>query len=79
LTENEFRSFLLFAAILAAVIGLVNMLRPNRRWLGLGGVLLSIGAMLYSGGFPIVAVAIVCGLGVFALSKDVVSRTGRAA
>ncbi|RYE81138.1 MAG: hypothetical protein EOO74_01030 [Myxococcales bacterium] len=77
MTENEFRAFLMFAAILAAFIGLVNMLRPERRWLGAGGVLLSIGAMLYIGGFSMAVVAVACGLGVYALARDVAGRTGR--
>ena len=75
MTEAEFRSFLLFAAILAAAIGLANMMRPNRRWLGAGCLIAAAAGLSYRFGAPIWAVAIVGGLGLFALSRDVASRT----
>jgi hypothetical protein len=79
LTESEFRSFLLVAAILAAIIGLVNLLRPNRRWLGAGCLIAAGSALTYWFGAPIWVVAIVGGLALFSLSKDVGARTRRSA
>lgn len=77
MTGQEFRLYLLFVALAAAILGIVNMLRPRKRWLGAGAVLLGIGVMLYNGGFPLLAVGIACGLGAFCLVRDVGVRAGR--
>lgn len=79
MTENEFRSFLLVAAILAAVIGLVNMIRPKRRWLGVGCFIAAAAALTYRSGAPVWAVAVIGGLALFALSRDVAGRVRRTA
>jgi hypothetical protein len=76
LTENEFHNYLLVIGIFSAVLGVVNLVRPNRRWLGAGAILLGVGAFLYASGVPKLVVGIVCGFGVYSLGKDVASRTG---
>lgn len=79
MTQAEFSNYLLFAALLAGLLGVVNLLRPHKRWLGGGAILLGLGTMLYRQGSPIPLVGTVCALAVGCMAKDVGSRTRRKA
>ena len=74
MTQAEFSSYLLFAALLLGLIGVVNLFRPNKRWLGVGAILVGIAGLLYRQGLPLPVVATVCGLGVFCLIRDIGTR-----
>lgn len=77
MTRPEFQSYILFVAILAGLLGVVNLLRPHKRWLGGGAILLGIAAMLFRQGVPMPFVAIACVLAAVCMGKDVGTRVGQ--
>ncbi len=77
MTRAEFDTYMLVAALLAGLLGVANLLRPNRRWLGLGAIFLGAGAMLYRQGSDVALVAVPCVLAVACLGKDAASRPPR--
>ena len=77
MTRGEFDAYLLVVALLAGFLGVVNLLRPHRRWLGAGAILLGGAAMLYRQGTPMIFVVVPCGLAVVCLGKDAASRPPR--
>lgn len=76
MTEAEFSNYLLYASLLVGLIGLVNFFRPNKRWLGAGAVFVCITGLLYRQGLAVPVVAVVGGLGVFCLLRDIGARAG---
>lgn len=77
LTQGELSSFILFAGALFGVLGVVNLLRPHKRWLGASNVFAALAAALFSqgAGRTWVVLAIVAGLACIAL--DAQRRVGR--
>ena len=66
LTRSEFSGYLLFVALAFGILGVVNLLRPRKRWLGTGALFWGVAAMAYREdrslawiGFPC-ALAILC-------------------
>lgn len=78
MTEAEFSSYLLYASLLLGVIGVANLLRPKKRWLGVGAICIGLAGMVYRQGLPLAVVAVVCGLGVFCLIRDIGERGKKA-
>ena len=79
MTASEFGAYLLFVAILAGVIGIANLLRPHKRWLGVGAILLGIAAMLYRQGASTTVVSVACLLAAASMIRDMSGRAGRKA
>lgn len=79
MNQAQFESYLLFAALIAGLLGVVNLLRPHKRWLGAGAILLGFVAMLLRQGTSIWVMAIVGGLAVACMVKDAASRAGKPA
>lgn len=76
MTDQEFRTYMLFAAALAAALGVVNFMRPHKRWLGVGAFCLAAAALLYVMHVPVPVVALVCGIAVVCMVRDVAGRAG---
>ncbi len=77
MTQAEFSTYLLCASLLVGLIGLVNLFRPHKRWLGAGAIFICIGGLLYRQGLAVAVISIVCGLGVFCLIRDIGARASR--
>lgn len=74
MTRGEFQSYLLVVAAIAGLLAVVNLLRPRKRWLGAGALLVAVTALLYRYETPTPVVAVVCALAVLCLAKDVSAR-----
>ena len=74
MSRVDFDAYMLAAALFAGVLGVVNLLRPKKRWLGAGAILLGLAAILYRLGYGPVPVYGACVLGFVCLVKDAVSR-----
>lgn len=79
MTREEFSNFLLFAAILSGLLGVVNLLRPKKRWLGAGAVLLGVATMLYRQNDLAPTTVVVYVLAILCVVRDGASRVGRRA
>lgn len=77
MTQAEFSTYLLCASLLVGLIGLVNLFRPTKRWLGAGAIFICIGGLLYRQGIAESVIAIVCGLGLFCLIRDIGARASK--
>ena len=77
MTRAELDAYLLWFSVLMGVLGVVNLVRPHKRWLGLGGVLFGLGAFLYRLNVPEIVVGGVLALGFLGGVQDVRTRAGR--
>ena len=77
MSERAFHTYLLFVAALTAILGVVNMVRPAKRWLGAGAVALSVAALLFAEGLPLFAVAVPGALALLCMAKDFSARVGK--
>ena len=74
MTQAEFENYLLVVAVLSGALGVVNLLRPHKRWLGAGSVFVGIVALVYRQSASPFAAAIPTGLAVFCMATDVGTR-----
>ncbi len=79
MTRDEFSTYLVFIALAMGVLGVVNLLRPTKRWLGASSLCWGLSAMLYREGLAIFFVAVPAALAVLCLGLQAKSRERRSA
>lgn len=70
MTKGEFSTYLLFVAFIFGVLGVVNLLRPTKRWIGAASILWGVAAILYRESYALPVVGVACALAVFCLGMQ---------